>query len=105
MKGDDVTVVLEVTLRDLYMGRTVELTRVKGVYKESGSGRTRQCKCQMKTTTRQMARACTRSSSSRCACWPLGSRSAACCAELLMWILPDAPAFAQRRGAAKAEFS
>ena len=54
VKGDDVTVMLEVSLRDLYVGRHVELTRVKGVYRESGSGRTRQCNCRMKMTTRQM---------------------------------------------------
>jgi DnaJ-class molecular chaperone len=54
VKGDDVVVMLEVSLKDLYVGRHIELTRVKGVYREAGSGRTRQCNCRMKMTTRQV---------------------------------------------------
>ena len=54
VKGDDVTASIDVTLRDLYVGRSLEITRVKGVYRETGSGRTRQCNCRMKMTTRQM---------------------------------------------------
>ena len=54
VRGDDVVMPLEVTLRDLYLGKHVEVTRVKGKYSESGSGRTRQCNCRMKMVTRQM---------------------------------------------------
>jgi DnaJ homolog subfamily B member 11 len=54
VKGEDVVASLEVTLRDLYVGRKLEITRVKGAYKETGSGRTRQCNCRMKMVTRQL---------------------------------------------------
>jgi DnaJ family protein B protein 11 len=54
VKGEDVVASLEVTLRDLYVGRSLEITRVKGAYRETGSGRTRRCNCRMKMVTRQL---------------------------------------------------
>lgn len=41
-----------VSLRDLYVGRRVALTRVKGVYKETAGKR--QCNCRLKTVTKQL---------------------------------------------------
>jgi len=48
-----VTVELEVTLRDLYLGRVFEVVRDKAVYRPAKG--TRKCNCKTRMTTRQIA--------------------------------------------------
>lgn len=52
-KGATITVDLDVTLTDLYLGRAFAVTRDKGVYKPAKG--TRQCNCKTKMSTRQIA--------------------------------------------------
>ncbi|GMH33871.1 hypothetical protein BSKO_01705 [Bryopsis sp. KO-2023] len=51
-KGDDVFVELQVTLRDLYVGREVEIVRDKAVIKPA-SGK-RKCNCRQQVVTKQL---------------------------------------------------
>jgi len=50
-----VTVDLEVTLRDLYLGRTFQVVREKSVYKTSKTAPKRKCNCKAKMNHRQIA--------------------------------------------------
>jgi DnaJ homolog subfamily B member 11 len=43
---------IRASLKDLYVGKTIKMTRVLGVF-EKTSG-TRQCKCRMRTITKQL---------------------------------------------------
>jgi len=52
-KGKTVVVELQVTLRDLYLGRTFPVTRDRAVYKPSQG--TRKCRCTTRMHTRQVA--------------------------------------------------
>eukprot|EP00798_Chlamydomonas_sp_ICE-L_P007528 gene7528-677_t len=52
-KGHDVFVELPVTLRDLYLGKELRITRDKNVVKSAPG--TRQCKCKNKVKTKQIA--------------------------------------------------
>mmetsp|Transcript_22033 Transcript_22033/g.42069 ORF Transcript_22033/g.42069 Transcript_22033/m.42069 type:complete len:239 (-) Transcript_22033:550-1266(-) len=51
-KGETVTVDLEVTLKDLYLGRNFQVTRDKNVIKPAKG--TRKCNCKNKMTTKQI---------------------------------------------------
>ena len=52
-KGRTVTVELQVTLRDLYLGRVFQVTRDKAVFRPAKG--TRKCNCKTRMTTRQIA--------------------------------------------------
>ena len=52
-KGRTVTVDLEVTLRDLYLGATFEVVRERASYKQTKG--TRKCNCKTRMSTRQIA--------------------------------------------------
>jgi DnaJ family protein B protein 11 len=51
-KGHDVHADLYVSLKDLYLGREMKVTRVKSVIKTAAG--TRQCKCKAKLITKQL---------------------------------------------------
>lgn len=52
LKGETVTVDLEVSLRDLYVGRTLRITRDKNIIKPAKG--TRKCNCKQKMVTKQI---------------------------------------------------
>jgi len=52
-KGHDVYADLIVSLKDLYLGKELQITRVKSVVKPASG--TRDCKCKMKLVTKQLA--------------------------------------------------
>ena len=54
-KGHTVTVDLEVTLRDVYLGATRTVTREKGTFKTVKGGAKRKCNCKTKMNHRQIA--------------------------------------------------
>lgn len=51
-RGEDVQMRIQASLKDLYVGKTISMTRVQGVYEES-TGK-RQCNCRMRTVTKQL---------------------------------------------------
>lgn len=51
-RGEDVQMRIRATLKDLYVGKTISMTRVQGVYEET-SGK-RQCNCRMRMITKQL---------------------------------------------------
>lgn len=51
-RGDTIYAVLEVTLKDAYLGNTFRVTRDKGIYEEAPG--TRECKCKQKVVTQQL---------------------------------------------------
>lgn len=51
-RGEDVQMRIRATLKDLYMGKTISMTRVQGVYVETAGKR--QCNCRMRMITKQL---------------------------------------------------
>ena len=51
-RGEDVQVVLEATLEDIYIGKHMSITRTKAVFKPAPGKR--QCNCRIKMVTKQM---------------------------------------------------
>lgn len=51
-RGEDVQMRIRASLKDLYMGKTISMTRVQGMYEQT-SGK-RQCNCRMRMVTKQL---------------------------------------------------